>query len=229
MDAPPGTDILGIVDGDNSLYVTARNKINASKFRNRLCVKYEATDKMLNANIAHRRQRIANIHNYAKQFIGKPQYIFGIEDDSTFSTYTLSKLIKDYQLHPYAGMISGVQLGRHGIAHIGAWKLDNIYNPTLIQSIDPNKGMQDVDATGMYCFLTKSGNYLAHTFGPYENTLGPDFNFGLFMRQSGLMNYVDFDVLVDHHTKDETLSVNNKVIQSVSFVRVENRWRQKTL
>lgn len=56
------TNILGIVDGDNELFVMARNKIEASKFNRRLCVQYKAQDKMLNANIAHRQLRISGIH-----------------------------------------------------------------------------------------------------------------------------------------------------------------------
>lgn len=223
------TNILGIVDGDASLYMMARNKINASRFDQKLCVQYQSKEKMLNANIAHRQKRIADIHNYAKQFFLSTDYIFGIEDDSSFSPRALKILQHDYMLYPYAGIISGVELGRHGIYHIGAWKLDDIYNPSEIKSIEKEQGVVEVDATGMYCFLTKADNYMRHTFEPYENTLGPDFNFGLSMRQSGLMNYVDFNVPVDHQTKRETISMNNKVIQSVSFIKVENRWRQKTI
>lgn len=226
--SPADINILGIVDGDTSLYVTARNKIEASKFNSRLCVQYKTKDKLLNANIAHRQQRISNIHEFAKQYLDT-EYIFGIEDDSTFSVTALKQLQQDYYKYPYAGIISGVQIGRHGINHIGAWKTDNIYNPREITSIEKSEGIKQVDATGFYCFITKAENYLKHEFKPFELTLGPDFNYGLKMRQLGLMNYVDFNIPVSHHTKDGELTLNNTQVDTVSFIRVENRWRQKSL
>lgn len=224
---PMDTNILGIVDGDTSLYVTARNKIEASKFNSRLCVQYKTKDKLLNANIAHRQQRISNIHEFAKQYLDT-EYIFGIEDDSTFSVTAMKQLQHDYAVIPYAGIISGVQIGRHGINHIGAWKTDNIYNPREITSIEKSEGVKHVDATGFYCFMTKAENYLKHEFKPFELTLGPDFNYGMKMRQLGLMNYVDFKIPVSHHTKDGEITLSNTEVETVTFIKSDSRWRQKT-
>lgn len=222
-------NIIGIVDGNQNLFVTARNKIMQSKFANRLCIPYKSKDKMLNSNVEHRRQRIANIHNFAKQHIDKTDYIWGLEDDGAFSVTALKALQHTHSMYPYAGVVSGVELGRWGINIIGGWRVDDVYKPDQIKSIDKSEGIKEVDATGMYCFLTRSENYMKHEFTPYENTLGPDFDWGLSLRRQGLMNYIDFDISVAHLIGDKQLRVESDTIDSVTFVKNEQgRWRQKS-
>lgn len=223
------TNILGIVDGDNGLYVTARNKIEASKFNSRLCVQYKSTDKMLNANIAHRQQRIANIHEYAKQYIPECDYIWLIEDDGEFKTDALSRLQRVYQVYPFAGIVGGVQLGRHGIASIGAYKLDDIYSPSFIGSVELGQGIEAVDAIGFYCALTKKKLYMKHEFKPFENILGPDTNYGIELRRQGLSNYINYDIPVVHMHKDTKIVPRKENVHKVSFVKIETRWRQRSI
>lgn len=223
-------NLLTIVDGDNQLFVDVRNRTDKSKFKDRLCVQFKDQEKMKNHDIMHRRYRIAKIHNYAKQFIQRSDYIFCIEDDTSFGADTLKKLLKDYAEIPFAGLIQGFQIGRHGINHFGAWKVDDVYEPTVIKSQLRAKNTIGIsDAGGLYCTLTKAENYMAHEFEPFADALGPDFNYGIELRKQGYINYTDWSLPCNHHTKSGIINATQQYTQKVQFIKGETRWRQKSL
>ena len=120
-------NLLTIVDGDNELFVNVRNRTETSKFGERLCVQFPSDEPMRNYNFMRRRHRISAIHNFAKQHIKKCHYIWCIEDDGQFRPDALKKLLHHYTLLPFAGLVSGVELGRWGIPCIGGWDFNDIY------------------------------------------------------------------------------------------------------
>lgn len=224
------TNILTIVDGDKDLFINVRNRTDFTKFNDRLCVQYKTADKLKNFDLGHRRKRIADIHNFAKKYIKRSDYIFCVEDDTTFGTKTLKKLEQDYQMVPFAGMIQGVQIGRHGINHYGVWTVDDPYEPTQIESQDKGFGITICDAGGLYCMLTRAENYMAHDFKPFDSgDLGPDFDYGIALRKQGYKNYTDWAITCNHHTKNGIVSPKTVDTQVVKFVKIDHRWRQKTI
>lgn len=224
---PETTNLLGIVDGDQHLYLTAHTKITNAKFNQKLCVQYKTSDKMKNYDMAHRRRRIANIHNFAKNYIKDTKYIFGIEDDTTFAPNALVKLQHDMNMNPFAGLIQGYQIGRWGIPYYGVWQADDIYEPKRMESMPKGDGIQTCDAGGFYCFITRAENYMAVDHQPFENNgLGPDVNYGMELRRQGYMNYTDWNIGCNHHTKDGIIRPSAETEQ-VTFVKVDNRWRQQ--
>lgn len=228
------TNLLTIVDGDSNLFVKARNYTEMSKFEQKLCVMYESKlkQKIKEYDYVSRRVKIAKIHNFAKQFISPCDYVFSIEDDTIFQPFSLSKLLKDYWLYPNAGAIEGVQVGRWGIPYIGAWKINDIYNPTQFESVSVKKGVgiEEIDSFGMYCLLTKYKHYIEHEFKPFENNdMGPDFEFGLELRRQGMLNYIDWSVKTQHISENKNLSVDNTETRQVSFIKKGNRWRQSSI
>ena len=231
------TNLLVIVDGNPSLFINARNKTELSKFNERLCTQFVTTQPFKNNDLAYRRRRISEIHNFAKQYIKKSKYIFCIEDDTTFGVGTLQRLLDDFAMLPFAGMIQGAQIGRHGINHYGAWKVDDVYEPTVIESLLPpnistpwKDSLRECDAGGLFCMITKAENYMAHEFKPFDtNTLGPDFDYGIELRKQGYKNYTDWSIRCNHHTKRGVISPSSTEAQTVMFKKVEQRWRQKTL
>ena len=65
---------------------------------------------------------------------------------------------------------------------------------------------------------------MKHNFEPYEDVLGPDFNYGLSLRQQGYRNYVNFDVQCTHLTQKEDLKVT-EVVQ-VSYKKDDDKkWK----
>lgn len=222
------TNLLVIVDGSNALFVEVRNRVAQTKFSDKLCVRFTDVENMKNYDLLNRRHRIAKIHNQVKEFIKQTEYVFCVEDDTSYSSNTLKKLLEDYRRYPQAGLIQGVQIGRHGINHYGAWTVDNLKQPTKICSQTRNHNLKESDAGGLYCVLTKAENYLAHDFKAYYDALGPDFNYGLDLRNQGYKNYTDWELFCEHYGEREILLSSSRT-QQVCFNKEEKRWRQKIM
>lgn len=231
LECPPDTNLLCYVDGDLELYGIARNFVLNSKFKERLCI-YRKRGQAGTSSVKTRRQRIADVHNEIKGLIKECDYIFIIEDDTIVPTDALTKLLNGYSIHPYAGFISGLELGRWGFTHIGAWKVDDIYNIHKIESIKSGSGIEEIDAAGFYCCLVKRDNYINHFFKPFLEILGPDVNFGIEMRRQGLKNYVDHSIHCAHLNLKGDITFQNSSIVQITFTKNESAkfgWDQKSV
>ncbi len=215
------TNLLTYVDGGLELFQKVRNLTNKSKFKQRLCV-YRKKGNPSVSSIFRRRKRIGDIHKEIKQYLGDCDYVFLVEDDTRFAKDTLKSLILTYSVNKNVGFVSGVQLGRWGFAHIGAWSVDDVEDPATIHSIEKSWGLVEVDAAGLYCCLVSRSNYLSGTFEPFEKILGPDFTFGLSLRRKGLLNLVDFDIKCDHLTKKEPVTFDNTKIIGIRFDKTDS-------
>jgi hypothetical protein len=225
------TNLVTYVDGPADLFVAARNLTEASRFNQRLCVQRLKSGPASRVfDISNRRVRIAAIQNEVKEYLGSCDFILGLEDDTTPPPHALRQLQHDYVLHPYAGFIEGVELGRWGVPYVGAWRADDVYEPTKFESAMPPEGptaggVEEIDAGGFYCYLTKAQTFLAHHHAPYGEALGPDVAYGLALRQQGFQNYIDWALRCAHYQQDGT-PVNAKPRQ-VRLIRETERWRQE--
>ncbi len=215
------TNLLCYVDGDQTIYQHARNLTVNSKFGQRLCI-YRSKGLAGTSSFWRRRRRIAQVHNEIKAHIVNCDYIFLLEDDTLFPTNTLKSLLKSYSERPFAGFISGLQIGRWGFPSIGAWKFDDIYDPKRINSIEKGAGIEEVDAAGLYCCLVRKENYLKNDFQPFGEILGPDVSFGINLRKQGLQNYVDHAIKCSHLTKKGEIKFDNTDIVQVQFDKDES-------
>lgn len=222
------TNLLCYCDGSLELFQEARNLVVNSKFKERLCV-YRKKGIGSVSSIHGRRQRISDIHNEIKELINETDFIFLIEDDTMFPTNTLQKMLHTAMIKRYFGFISGVEVGRWGLTHIGGWVVDDIYNTKEIISIKKGKGIIEVDGAGLYCCLTTKENYMKNIFKPYDKVLGPDFDFGINLRQKGLKNYLDYSIECQHLTKKESLTVSNSKIVQVKFEKSDDDWKMRIL
>lgn len=204
------TNLLAIVDGDQNLFVDVRNRVALSKFNQRLAF-HRKKGIPSSGTIRKRRQRIADIHNEVKDLIADCDYVFSVEDDTLYPPTTLKELFHTLSIHPHAGFVSGIELGRWGYPHIGAWHADNVYEPKAITSLtlNGNESIYAVDAAGFYCMLTTREQYVAHDFAPFKDALGPDVNYGLWLRQLGMMNYVTAKVRCTHLMNTGELNFQN--------------------
>ena len=219
------TSLLVLVDGDVNLFSKVRNYVVNSKFHQRLC-EYRRKGVPNVGSVKRRRQRIADIHNEVKQYIDNADYLFLIEDDTLIPTTALDLLLNDFDFYSYAGIISGIEIGRWGYTHIGAWTVDDIYDPKKITSIKLGEELEPVDATGLYCCLVKKENYMSHNFAPLLDILGPDVNFGIELRKMGLQNYVDHRIKCEHLTKRGAITFINSEIEQVQLSLEDNKWKQ---
>jgi hypothetical protein len=216
-------NLLTICDGDQRLFEKIRNLTVASKFNQRLCT-FRNKGPANTSSMSRRRQRIADIHNEAKGLIHSCEYIFLIEDDTLLPPNALTILMENYKENPDAGFISGVQIGRWGFTLIGGYTVDNNDIPNEVFSIPKAEGLQPVDAAGIYCCLTKKDNYISHIFSPFENVLGPDFNWGIHLRQRGLQNYVNHDVKCGHLTKKGEINFDNTEVMKLRISRNDSKF-----
>lgn len=191
------TNILCVVDGNEKLFLKVRNLIQDTKFNNKLTVKYNNLKPIKQYDIDYRRKRIADIHKYAQTFINECNQVLLVEDDTIIPKNSLIKLLHIKDSHPSFGMGIGVELSRQAKC-VGAWKFDDIYNPTLFYSLDRQKsGIDYIDAGGFYCSLVKFELYRDFDFALFEN-LGPDISFGLWARKSGYENFIDWSIDCRH-------------------------------
>lgn len=223
---PEEVNLLVYVDGDLRLFEKARNLTVMSKFKERLCV-YRKKGLANVGSVLRRRQRISDIHNELKtkfNYVAEYDYVFLIEDDTLVPPDALEVLMKDLQENPNAGFVSGVELGRWGFLHVGAWFVDDVNNPMEIVSLPEQEGIVEVDAAGLYCCLMKTSTYINHTFQPYEKILGPDFDFGLALKRQGKQNYVNFDIQCIHMSKKEDITFEGHIIR-VKFTKEDDKWK----
>lgn len=231
MHTPLKCNLLTIVDGgDTKLYEKVRNLTEQSRFEQRLCV-FRKDKPIKKLSIPNRRLRIAKIHNEIKELVTQSDYILGIEDDTIIPQHTLKKLLRAYESKPHAGFIQGVEIGRWGVPYIGAWTVDDIYETTKFTSMQRGNGLQEIDAGGFYCFLTKYEHYVKHDFKPYENnTLGPDIDFGIQLRQQGMKNYIDWSIKCEHYNRNGgIISFSNTDTVQIEYFKHRNKWHQNVL
>lgn len=226
------TNILGIVDGDSNLFVKARNLIQNSRFKERLTVQFKSIHKLKHFDTLARRLRIADIHNQAKEYLtGNTDMVLLTEDDSLLPANCLRRLLIDFSYCPHAGFIQGVQIGRHGIRHVGAFMMDDIYQATKIESLVPPEDkntIEKIDSGGFYATLTRAKTYLNHQHKPFDNnSLGPDATFGNELRKQGYQNYIDWSIPVAHLTKSRQITPTNTPLYKVTFTKNDRgTWRQ---
>jgi hypothetical protein len=214
-------NLLVYVDSDLKIFEKWRNAVSQSKARERLCVFRNKKSLPDVSNILKRRKRIGDIHKEMLNLIKDTDYIFLTEDDTTMPPDTLQCLLRDFS--DETGFVSGVQIGRWGFPYIGAWKVDDVNNPTFVESVPRGEGLQEVDTAGFYACLMKKETYLNGNFEPFEDVLGPDFSFGLSLRQQGLKNYINHDIKCGHLTLKKELTFENTKTSIVKFKKGE-KW-----
>lgn len=225
------TTLLTYVDGGKTLYDYTNRLTQASKFAAPTCVWRKGRLPFPSHSLLERRTRISAIKNESKAYIPDSQYVFGIEDDTIVPPHALEQLLDDYAAYPHAGFIEGVELGRWGIPYIGAWRTDNPWSPSVIESVLPDGAVEcmEIDAGGFYCYLTTRDLYRAFDYRPFgNNTLGPDVAYGLYLRQNGYQNYIDWRVSCEHRTRQgKGITIANSTPRVAAMVLKDGVWCQE--
>lgn len=191
-------NLIVIFDGPEHEFVQVRNRIAELEIENRLCVPFPYIGPAY--TIAERRWRIVRIHTQLQEVLADCDWVFSIEDDGVLPPNALQDLIMVTKHHKDTGMVTGVELGRWGLPYVGAWRVDDVDNPTQITSMESKAGeplTETIDACGLYCALIRQDMYKEHIFDT-SNGLGPDVNLGLFCRQNGYQNYIRWSAPVTH-------------------------------
>lgn len=223
-------NLIVVFDGPDGEYVQVRNKIAELYIENKLCV--STTNSRQAFTIAERRWHIVAIHNQIRELLGDCDWVFSVEDDGILPENALERLVEASNSQENVGMVTGVELGRWGIPYVGAWRVDNVENPVLISSLENKTSdpiIEEIDGCGLYCALIRADEYKEHTFDT-RNGLGPDVNLGLFLRQKGYKNYIDWSIPVTHlgNRMNEEIEIPATSESRVVTLRLSNHgvWKQ---
>lgn len=221
---PSRTDLVLIVDSaDRKIPALVLEHLDAGRFRNIV--------KVQNRNIVNerspkvRRSRIAWVLNRAKVMIGETDYVLGLEDDTDFPPRTLKEFLAIAKDTADFGIVSGIQVGRWGCTMVGIWRADQLTKPERLWTVAPGRGIQRVDATGFYCFLTPTELFKSvnHAWG---DPAGPDVHYGLELRKRGYRVLADWDVPCGHRTEKGTLRPSDVDIKQIRFQKDGGTWRR---
>lgn len=194
-------NLIVVFDGNQTDFLTVRNKVVELDFDNVLCV--PSINNRPAFSIHERRWHIVNIHNQIRELIVDCDWIFSIEDDGILPPDALHRLLKVVRDKEDVGMVTGVELGRWGVPYVGAWRIDDVLYPKKLSSLESRASetpfVEEIDACGLYCALIRADSYKQHFFDT-KNGLGPDVNLGVFLRQQGYKNYIDWGIHVTHLT-----------------------------
>jgi len=144
------------------------------------------------------------------------ELLFMVEDDTKIEPDALTKLVVDYeqltQNKVQIGFIEGAQVGRHGIRMIGAWKTDDLDEPTVMSTIPYNNTdlFTKIDGGGLYCFLTPLKLFLDHEFYWHDECFSVDVTYGLELRKLGYVNIIDWSVVAGHADRNGNVLVPNE-------------------
>lgn len=183
-------------------------------------------DKEPAQGIDNRRKRIAENHKKLKAIVEayKPDFVWQLEGDVELEPDTLARLITHYELlkDKDFGYISGNQIGRHGLYHVGAWVN---FTHTNFQSIDHAlKGIQKVDATGFYCLLAPTDVWLSGNCEWNGEPYGPDVVWGLSINKK---KYIDMDLEIGHKVKGGIIYPHHISTCTVRFSKENGSWNYK--
>lgn len=230
LEKPEDTELLLMIDGDEELrkMVDYLLDVLVSKYK-RIQVRDFGNSPA--SAIPERRIRISQIHNYAKQFISEDvDYVFLVEDDTNFAPDTLNQLLSTMKKYQPA-FVQGVEVGRWKTPYIGGWKVDDLKEPTLVESVNVAEGIEDIDAGGLYCALVKQHLYFEHLFEPYDkkgkNGLACDFNFGLWLRNKGERVMIDWGVQCGHYKEGRQLRLEDVKPVKAIFEKTNDKWSSR--
>lgn len=223
-----GEDAFGQHIG-GKIYGRIVDEMHRTNYRNYLIIRnYDHT---VPGSIPLRRKRIAEVHNESKEIISAMdgQFVLGLEDDTVFTNLCVERLYRPFTENKKVGFVSAYEAGRWHNKIIGIWGFDHPQSPTQCWTELPGKDYQEIDGAGMYCYLTPTDLYMEHDYYSEDwQPWGPDVNYGLWLRQKGFDNYVDWSQPCGHIDGDQIITPNdNLYVESFHYDESLKGWVRK--
>lgn len=174
-----------------------------------------------------RRKRIAENHRRLQDIAMayKPEFIWQVEQDGDYPEDCLERLIDDYNYtEDKIAYVSGIQVGRHGLYCLGAWKN---FTDTSFESLDYNlKGLQQVEATGFYCIYASYETWMSGKCDWNGEPYGPDVVWSLSIEGK---KYCDMSLTIGHIVNRGIIRPEHTSTCNARFYLEDNRWKFKQL
>lgn len=210
---PAYTNLAFIVDGDEPYIAKSLERFAKEGNYRSFHLKQNHGWAANETRLAIRRQRVAEIHEQAKNLIAlcDGDIVIGLEDDTIFDRLESFDRLYVPLFDPALsniGFVQGVQMGRWGARIIGAWRADKGQDPTHIETLLPpdpfdplstKTGYEEITAGGWYGFATFKHLFLhAPYFASPSYPWGPDVNFGFWLQQQGYTCLIDWNSMFGH-------------------------------
>jgi len=173
-----------------------------------------------------RRKRIAKAQEDLKKIVidYEPDLVWQLEGDGDLPENCLERLVGHFIKNNDVAYISGIEVSRHGLYCLGAWR--NI-TPNSFESIDHTlKGLQEVEATGLYCLLAPTHKWLSGKASWDGEPYGPDVTWGLSIDGK---KYVDMGLEIGHIVKSGIIRPSNPSTCTAYFKKnTDGEWKYKT-
>lgn len=157
--------------------------------------------------IAARRERVVEVHKdiVKLNLVGDADFVFGVEDDTILPDYALERLYRYITTNENVGLVQGVQCGRWGHKMIGAWRVNDIANPTKVLTMPylavnrTHSFVEKIDGGGFFCYLTPAKLFMEADYRVEATALGVDMLYGIDLKRKGFDNYIDWSVVCGHN------------------------------
>jgi hypothetical protein len=170
-----------------------------------------------------RRDRIITMRKKSQELVGNSKYFFSVEDDTFVNPDAFTRLKRHLDSYPDVLQASGVEVGRWADHCIGAWQITPLNNPRTVESVPyKESGLQEVDGTGMYCYVTYTNMHKIADFHREADCLGPDVCYGLDLRRQDYKVLLDWSVQCEHRSPQWNLVPKDAI--TIRFDRHEDVW-----
>lgn len=229
------TELLFYVDTPDPFILNDCNKyLRGSKYRRHAMIKSGNT-RPTDVSVAVRRARIVESKERVKPYLAKEsEYVFGVEDDTGFRRMSLNRLLDPITALPDVGFVQGVQAGRWDTKIIGAWRANDVSNPTMMETVafEPkwpdgrDKYLENIDGGGFYCYITRTELFKKAEYRSDGLCLGPDVTYGLDLKKQGLKCLMDWGLICEHFTEDQTILPGSDCQQLV-YNKIGGQWEKE--
>lgn len=177
--------------------------------------------------IENRRKRIAENQSRLQALVKDidVDLVWQVEGDCELPENALEELYASYleKRGKDFAYVSGIQVGRHGVYCIGAWHIA----PDELRSVQHDlRGLQEVDATGLYCLLAPKNKWLEGVASWDGELYGPDVVWGLSIKGK---KYVDMDLQIGHKVKGGVIRPSDISTCDVIYKKIDGKWHFKQL
>lgn len=226
---PAATNLCFIVDGEEPYIYKTLERFGKERNYRSLHMKHNIGWYPNETRLSIRRQRVAEIHEQAKDLIARcdGDIIIGLEDDTRFDRMLdFSRLISP--LGKTVGFVEGVQMGRWGASIIGAWRADDILDPRHIETLLPpdindsnatQTGYEEMTGGGWYGYATLRQLFLqAPYFSSPSLPWGPDVNYGFYVQHQGYTCLIDWQTVFGHNDHGTLMYPDDQKVKLVKVV-----------
>jgi hypothetical protein len=232
LEIPKNTEAIVLIDSqDQVLYTWLKNFFtNSKKFAGAKLIRTGNNPLPEFANVAQRRARIKqNWHRILTEARG--EILLGSEDDSLPQPDAYIKLLETLKQEK-AHFVQGNIIGRWGVRLCPAWKVIDVNcKPVVLYSEkEKSEGLDEVQGTGWYCFVTYTDIFRKYDIPLDDNLpLGPDVKLGYLLSHSGYKLLHRWDIKVEHFTEKESLIVGETPTEQRYYLKDANSGQWNTL